>query len=226
MVVLAKSKKLGGRCVAGLKTDGGVWVRPVGPSEDGTLFSQHYTLSNGSQAEVLDVVKIEVKEPRPEPHQPENWLISDKKWRLVARPASEEHQSILWNHIVSGPTLLGNQSDRVHIKTFEEEPAEASLVLVTPRKIQWTIGGSVTGKRQTRAVFKLKGTTYDLVVTDTDWECRLGRLPKGAYSIKDLGSVGIEPNDEFLLTISLGEAFPKYRPKHHFKLVASVILLR
>jgi len=223
MIILAKSKKLGGKCIAGLRTDGRGWVRPVAPSQDGTLFPQHYTLTSGSQAEVLDVVRIEVKEPRPEPHQPENWVISDKKWRLIARPGSEEHQSTLWNHIASGPTLLGNQSDRIHIRRFEDEPAEASLALVMPSKIEWTIGESVTGARQTRAVFKLKGTTYDLAVTDEEWKKRLSELPDGIYPFTKLKSLGLKPNDKFLLTVSLGEAFPRHRPTHHFKLVTSVI---
>ena len=209
--------------MAGLRTDGGGWIRPVASTPDGTLFPQHYTLTDGSQAKVLDVARIGLKEPRPEPHQPENWVISEKKWRLIARPASTEHQSILWDHIVSGPTLLGNQSDRIHIRTFEEEPAKASLALVIPTKIEWTIGKSVRGRRQTRAVFKLKGAMYDLVVTDTDWEDRLGRLPGGVYSLTDLKSIGLKPSDKFLLTVSLGESFPRDRPTHHFKLVASVI---
>lgn len=223
MIILTKSKKLGGKCIAGLRTDGGGWVRPVAPSPDGTLFPQHYLLTSGSEAEVLDVVKVELTEPRPEPHQPENWLVSDRRWRLIARPASEEQRSILWDHIVSGPTLLGNQSDRIHIRRFEEEPAEASLALVIPSKIEWTVGESVRGARQIRAVFKLKGATYDLAVTDPDWNNRLSRLAEGVYPLTKLKSIGLKPSDKFLLTISLGEPFPRYRPTHHFKLVASVI---
>lgn len=223
MIVLAKSKKLGGRCIAGLRTDGGGWVRPVAPSQDGTLFPQHYALSDGSQVNVLDVVKIELTEPRPEPHQPENWLISNKPWKLVARPATPEHQEVIWSHIVSGPSLLGNQSDRIHIMRFENSPAEASLALVVPKRIEWTIGEDVMGRRQTRAVFKLKSAKYDLVVTDPEWKDRLSELPEGIYPLTNLKSIGLKPNDEFLLMVSLGEPFPRHRPTHHFKLVASVI---
>jgi hypothetical protein len=211
MIILAKSKKLGGKCIAGLRIDGGGWVRPVAPSPDGTLFPQHFTLANGSPAEVLDVVKIEVKEPRPEPYQPENWVISDKKWKLIARPGSEEHQSTIWENIVTGPTLLGNQSDRIHVRRFEEQPAEASLALITPSKIEWTIGTDVRGHRQTRAILKLKGTMYDLAVTDEAWRKHLSKLPEGSHPAKS--------GEEFLLTISLGEPFNNYC----YKLVSAVI---
>lgn len=223
MIILARSKKHGGKCIAGLRTDGGGWVRPVAPSTDGTLFLEHYTLADGSQAEVLDVVRVNLKEPQPEPHQPENCVIGDRKWRLIARPGSKEHQAILRDHIVSGPALLGNQSDRIHIKTFEDEPAKASLALVTPSTIEWAIGKSFRGKRQTRAIFELKGTTYDLVVTDEGWEDRLSDLPEGIYPSTKLKSIGLKSNDKFLLTVSLGEPFPWSRPTHHFKLIASVI---
>jgi len=211
MIILAKSKKLGGKCIAGLRTDGGGWVRPVAPNPDGTLFPQHFTLTNGSPTEVLDVVRIEVKEPRPEPYQPENWVITDKKWKLISRPGSEEHQSIIWSNIVTGPTLLGNQSDRIHIRKFEDQPAEASLALIMPSKIEWTIGIDIKGHRQTRAVFKLKGTTYDLAVTDEAWKRHLGKLSKGSHPVKS--------GEKFLLTISLGEPFNKYC----YKLVSSVL---
>lgn len=213
MIVLAKSKKLGGKCIAGLRTDGGGWVRPVAPSIDGTLFPQHYTLTNGSQAEVLDVVKIDLKEPRQEPHQPENWLISGGRWRLIARPASPEHQRVLWNHIVLGPTLLGNNSDSVKANRFEEAPADASLALIIPGKIEWSIRKYSGDKRQTRAVFKLKGVKYDLAITDPDWEENLSDQPEGNHPA--------ESTKRFLLTVSLGEPYRGYC----YKLVASVLTI-
>lgn len=225
MIVLAKSKKKMGRCIAGLRTDGKGWVRPVAPSPDGTLFTQHYTLTNGSEAEVLDVVKVEFIKPRPEPHQPENWLISNRTWKLVARPGTPEHQKVIGAHIVSGPTLLGNQSDRVPINKFKESPAKSSLALVIPKKIEWMMTEDIRGNPQVRGVFKLEKVEYNLAVTDQKWKDRLKDLKEGIYPIEKLKSIGLKPSDKFLLTVSLGEPFPWNNPKDHFKLIASVIFM-
>jgi hypothetical protein len=37
IVCLANSRKAGGRCIAGVRTDTGAWVRPVSSGREGTL---------------------------------------------------------------------------------------------------------------------------------------------------------------------------------------------
>jgi hypothetical protein len=49
IICLANSRKHSGRCVAGLRTDGQGWIRPVGPSDNGTLFPWHYTLGSAQK---------------------------------------------------------------------------------------------------------------------------------------------------------------------------------
>lgn len=46
IICLANSRKHGGRCVAGLRTDGGGWLRPVGTLLDGTLYPPDYTMDD------------------------------------------------------------------------------------------------------------------------------------------------------------------------------------
>jgi len=215
ILCLANSRKHGGKCVAGLRTNGQGWIRPV--KTDGPLLRRDCLLDNGSEVEVLDVAKIDLVGPQPEPHQPENWLIGGRRWKLVSRPASPEQQEVMWSFLVSGPILLGNTADRAHVRSFEEKPPRESLTLVIPDKVEWTITENIFGNRQTRAVFKLKGTAYDLVVTDPSWENYLKDFPRGNYSSK---SIGLKPKQKFLLTISLGKPLHGYC----YKLVASVIL--
>jgi len=64
--------------VAGLRTDGGGWIRPVSPTAEGTLSKEHYTLADGTEAGILDVIEVDVSKARPESHQPENGLGSDQ----------------------------------------------------------------------------------------------------------------------------------------------------
>jgi len=217
IIVLANSRKLYGRCIAGLRTDGRGWIRPVGESQDGTLFLSDYTLNDGSEARVLDVIRIEFKKPRPEIYQPENWVVSNTHWKLVERPASFEHQRIFHSFIIQGPELFGGQSDRICAEVLSEAPAKSSLALVIPDKIEWTVTKNIRGKRQIRALFDLRGVSYNLGITDPVLEQYLRKHPFGDYSID---SIGLKKNDRLLLTISLGEPFQG----DCYKLVTSVLL--
>ena len=41
LLVLASSRKGGGRCIAGYDLDGERWIRPVSDLDDGTLMLEH-----------------------------------------------------------------------------------------------------------------------------------------------------------------------------------------
>lgn len=216
IICLAKSRRPGGRCIAGLRTDGGGWVRPIAPGANRVLSRRQYTLSEGSEIEVLDIVKVRLSGPKPELYQPENWIITEENWELRARPASPEHLQLLWTYVQRGPTLFRNDTDRIHIRSLQERPAESSLTLIIPGKVEWEITEAVTGKRQTRCHFSLRDRTYDLVVTDPAWEGKLSRLKPGNYGSV---SIGYSRDEKFLLTISLGEPF---NDNYCYKLVAWV----
>src|SRR5262249_45899508 len=174
---LANSKKYQARCVAGLCTDGRGWVRPIGPNEHGTLEARHYTLDDGSEARVLDLLRIELECPRPEPHQPENWLVGPARWKLIARPVHKSQLGVLRDGIVAGPALLGSRSDRTPCAAFRSSAAGASLALVKPCDLEWLVTTSPRGKPQVRALFKLGGAPYSLSVTDPVWERKLCGRP-------------------------------------------------
>ena len=219
IICLANSRKLRGRCVAGLRTDGGGWIRPVAPSDDGTLFGQHYSLDNGSEAQILDLIRIEVSKAEPQAHQPENCVIGNSQWTLLARPASPQHIKLITRSIESGPALFGDYRDRMDFYCLCKTPATRSLCVVQPQDLKWRITKSIRGYRQTRAIFRLTDRLYDLSFTGPIWETRLSRL---AYGIHDLESADCPDSARLLFTISLGEPLPS--DKQCYKLVAGVIL--
>ena len=105
-ICLANSVKEQGRCVAGLRMDNNSWIRPVSEAPGGTLFRPTYVLDNGEQAALLDVIEVGVSTPRPEPHQPENWVLEDKQWRILGRLSPNETWERLRGTLVSGPNIL------------------------------------------------------------------------------------------------------------------------
>ncbi len=215
ILCLANSKKHGGRCVAGIRTDGGGWVRPVAPSGDGALHPNHYLLPDGTEPRLFDLLKIEVTAPAPKPHQPENWLIGSRRWQLLARP-SPGIASLLAACGESGPVLLGSLSDRVSYDEFLRQPARSSLAMVVPKDLKWHLVPHLgRGIIQVRAHFMLGNATYDLVVTDPLCLEQLEGLAAGLYPLE---AAGLTAGDMPLLTISLGEPYDG----HCYKLVAAV----
>jgi hypothetical protein len=61
IICLANSTKYGGRCIAGLKTDGSGWLRPVSPRADGTLYPEHYMLDGNKEPELFDILEMNVQ---------------------------------------------------------------------------------------------------------------------------------------------------------------------
>lgn len=216
VICLANSSKRGGRCVAGLRMDGGGWVRPVSTEPEGVLEAWHYTLAGGGEAALLDVLKMRLIGPQPEPHHPENWLMDFGQWERTRRPALLQVQAVLQQSLATGPELLGDGEERVAYASLQQKPTAESLTLVRPETLSWQVQeGSSAGKRRTRAVFTLAGVTYNLPLTDPVWRKRLSGLPEGCHSWED--------SQDLLLTISLSEPFD--RDGFCYKLVAAVITL-
>lgn len=226
IICLANSRKRGGRCLAGLRTDGGCWVRPVSAQPDGELQRSHYQFKDG-EAQIMDRLSVGLAKPLPKPHQPENWLLAGKwynPWhdpcRFMGRPALSDVTPLLLANVTPGLALLGCRSDRAPYDGFLSNPAEASLALVRPEGLQWQIKTGGSGKRQTRAVFRLGVATYNLALTDPVYEQKLAHLTFGMHSGSE---ADFRSDDDILLTVSLGEPFP---PSNCcYKLVAAVIVL-
>lgn len=217
VICLANSRKQSGRCVAGLRVDGGGWVRPVSAEPDGVLQSWHYTLASGREAALLDVLKMRLVCPQPAPHHPEDWLINTGQWESAARAGLPQMLEFLQQSATAGPELLGGTESRIEYKALRRKPAAASLALVRPQELHWQIEESPqAGKRRTRAAFTLAGAPYSLPLTDPIWLKRLASLPCGCHPW--------EANEqEALLTISLSEPFAG--DGFCYKLAAAVIVL-
>lgn len=215
-VCLANSRKHNGRCIAGI-TMAGKWIRPVSSDPDGTLYPQQYTLNDGSEPSILDLIRLEAA-PSPEPHQPENWRISGAQWQRLGRLSRQ--QGRLWLHQTAspGPHILGSLLNSVSYDYLVEHPMQSSLCVVEPSGILWHITTNYRGNRQVRAIFRLAGAEYNLPISDPIWTDHLRNLGFGSYQDYE---AGIPANQSTFLTASLTEPFKG----HCYKLIAAVIVL-
>ena len=109
---LANSSKRGKRCIAGLRTDGGGWIRIVSRVGDGGLSDMECAYTDLTHPSVLDVIRVGVAEHRPQPHQPENWIVDGRAWHQVRRAEMAAESDLVKPFTSAEPTLLGSYKIR------------------------------------------------------------------------------------------------------------------
>lgn len=229
IICLANSKKYQGRCIAGLKTDVSGWLRPVSTLDTGTLNRQDYTLDNGQEPQLFDVIRVHCSQPRPKCNQPENWVLERKQWEFVGTPSLQQLQEIVNLEVSrnSSSVLLGSQYSHIPYHELEEIPALASLALIQPQNLRWRIVRNHRAEKRFRATFVLNGIEYDLPITDLLWQAKLDAFEEDTYTCQEvidkLSLTNFNPK-KFLLTISLSEPFiPKGAEQLFcYKLVAAI----
>ena len=217
LICLANSSKHGSRCLAGLRVDGGGWVRPVSNQEYGELRYDQYHLPDLTEPHMFDVIRVGLSHPQPKPHQPENWLVDNSAWDLLERPASADHAGVVAASVLRDSQLFGNTQRSVPQAQFRKGAARESLALVEPTDIRWRTEFSTYELRNvSRVLFRLGDVSYNLPLTDPAYAGSLQRRDEGDYRSSDLG---IPEDGPILFTISLAEPFEGMC----YKLVAAVV---
>ncbi len=88
ILCLANSRKLSGRCVAGVEFTGGRpagWMRPVSTREHQEVSEYERQYPDGSDPRPLDIIDIPLLEHRLQDYQQENWLL-DLDFGRAERP--------------------------------------------------------------------------------------------------------------------------------------------
>lgn len=233
MVLLAKSYKSGGRCIAGRKVEliegvkvklGG-WVRPV--ANDGTgkgaLTPTMYTYEDGTEARVLDLVEVPVIRAFPLDGQPENYVIDEtKKWKKVNTLTDESVPRII-DKMVSIWNDETTASNKVTAEYDKKGLVSQSLCLIQPTNFFVTLSNEYDVyneeyKRKIVASFDYSNVSYaNISVT-----CPAVRLIlKNQYPQEGEKPVTLSLNkgDNYILCVSLSPRFG--REDMHYKLVAT-----
>jgi len=213
------TKKYPNRCVAGKeirKGNFGAWIRPISDHEKGDLTFEHRRYDDGTDPELLDIVKIFFEKALPQGCQKENHRIdTETRWVKKGRvdweqlAAAVDHiDGVLW---VNGYSGSNGENDRI-----PEEIAkglESSLLLVEPERVKISVamegGYEKPAYKKVRGHFRLNGHDYLLAVTDPPVEDK--------YRQKDVGEYNIKAPTR--LCISIGEAYKGFC----YKLIAGMI---
>ena len=234
IVVLAKSYKQGGWCIAGreinldLKANtfdvSGGWVRPVSDdnAHHGALLDMHCAFADGSTPRIYDIVEVELQCPAPEIGQPENHSLTGKAWNRInditpdAIHAFSEDVPDIWledqsnNYVTDVYAQFGNVS--------------SSLVIIRPSDFQIHLSNNLneyTGefKKETRGAFTYKGVRYtDISITDP----AIRKMLRNQYPAQGYPEIvtTLNAGDNCYLCCSLAPAWGGNN--RHYKLIATV----
>jgi hypothetical protein len=216
VLVLANSRKLSGRCVAGIDLGTGRWVRPVGATPDGELVRADYLARFGSdRIEVRpgDIVDMALGESRRTPYHPED-VQTSRPWVLVERLSSEALAAKVRPFVERPKHLLGSAGDRLAISEIADRPDHCSLQLIHSESSAFYWKKSVRGTPQLRCAMTTGRNSLNLAVTDPEVERLIGATERRTI-----------PN--CLLTISLTLPFSPSGASEEqcFKIVAAVVQL-
>lgn len=217
IVCLANSRKLSGRCIAGIELSGTQrlgWIRPVSAREHEEVSEHERQYEDGADPRVLDAMDVPLIKPLPKAYQQENWLLEpDYYWKKSGRVSSSELAPLvdpvesLW---IDGDHTKNGRNDRISLDRVAELTSSLRLISVKLLTLSVFTPGEAFGnpKRRVQGRFVHHGTHYKLWVTDPAYECAYLLKPDGNYEI-----------GESFLTVSLGEP-------HNgacYKLVAAII---
>ncbi len=88
IICFANSLKLGGRCIAGINSFTGEWVRPISRLDDGRIPS-NLSIVDGEPIQPLDIIDIPLFD-QGKGYECENRFISSKIWRRLGKAEPED----------------------------------------------------------------------------------------------------------------------------------------
>jgi len=209
ILLLAKSKKYNGYCVAGIDIDSGEWLRLKVRGRD-SVPKLMFRYNNSNEPKLLDTICVDVvQEHVGEEYHPEDVLMSG-----AIEHKKVNNVSLLYDRVKADyeihDTIYYNRSGCIMDEMVSRIPKEDrySLIIVEPTVIKFYV--LHTGKLC--VTFSYKGKVYgDIRVTDERILAQFSRLKYGDEAV-----IYSRP---CYFVISLGELFNGY----HYKLLASVI---
>lgn len=158
IIILAKSFKRGGYCIAGIDTETGEWIRPISDDayNEGAVPRKDIIYPNGEELEIFDKVSIELISYSPTKAQPENYVyVSNIPWRKTG--ISSLQQVLEFRGYDKADKIFYNTNRAV---TEREIGGQPSLMLLNVRNSCISIINSF-GKKKIQLNCDYNGYSYE-----------------------------------------------------------------
>lgn len=167
ILILANSRKMNNRCIAGIDIERKIWIRPC--YKDGKNgIPENVRLVDGNEPEILDIIKIPLlnigiyKEL-----QPENYVLDDGRWIKVGKAKIDDVKKYLEKDKI----LLNNKNATIDILDYLLIPSEKRKTLILIQaEVEFFPEQDFYGRKRFRANFIYRNNLYNLPVTDVKFE--------------------------------------------------------
>ena len=171
VVILTKSSKFSGYCIAGVDYKTGSWIRLVSNNceKHGALSINDICYMDGSICNPLDIVLVDVEQAAPTAHQPENYLItSGACWTRIGKSTLLDVLRVHPAENYQYQYLYGNTASYVEENMIDDIDHSLTLIKVSNLTIHHITNS--LGKPKTKASFIYNNNEYSSIsVTDPDY---------------------------------------------------------
>lgn len=184
IVVLTKSKKKGGYCVAGIDTTSGKWIRPISNNavDEGAVPISDILYNDGSKMNIFDKVQIEFISESPTLAQPENWVYNpETKWKR--KGTSSLYEVINFRGYDKPDMVFCNYEKEVNESNLD---GKGSLLLLSVINSSIFIKTFNDGHRRLQLNFTYNNANYRYFkISDEVINNRFLNYPDGVYDSRD-----------------------------------------
>lgn len=211
MILLTKSRKNGNYCIAGVDPDSGHWIRLVSQNKliSCAVPPEDLKYEDGTEAQILDIVQVEIIKKNPLYYQPENYTYdSEYYWDKIGRTDLDEVIELVNDD--QDRYILFDSSYKLTKDYIMSDIANEiySLKLIHLGKMNLTV--ELHNKKiKHKASFRYNEHSYRFItITDDEY-------------IKDYPDVGEYQIRNVALVVSLADLY-NY-DQCHYKLIASIM---
>ncbi|GKX66880.1 dual OB domain-containing protein [Inconstantimicrobium mannanitabidum] len=129
VIILTKSDKNGGYCVAGIDTSNGKFIRLVSEDEESeyALFDSDITYEDGQCLKVMDTIYVKLKDKQDCWFQPENYIIDSEYYLKKIGTATLDQ---IKNYLTHQDYIFYNNSNSILTNELRKQLKKYSLLIV------------------------------------------------------------------------------------------------
>ncbi|MCT4605741.1 MAG: hypothetical protein N4A64_06485 [Marinisporobacter sp.] len=166
VLILTKSDKNGGYCVAGVDRENGKFIRLVSDDTETEYALSKYDIEydDHTELEVMDIIKVKLKEKQECWYQPENYIIDREYYFLkIAKTNIQE----IKNYIMTEPYIFYNSDKSVDETIIKNQLNKYSLIMFRVDKLN--LWKNKYKDRKIMASFDYNGESYSFIkITDSN----------------------------------------------------------
>lgn len=211
VIILTKSDKQGGYCIAGIDKNTRKFIRLVSDDEENeyTLFDRHITYSDGNMVSPLDIVKIKIKEKQDCWYQPENYIIDENAFEKIGQASVDEIKEYI---DCDSDYIFFNNDKKISSEKLQQKNGIKSLQFAFIEELN--LWKDKYNNNRLTASFKFSDNYYTFIkVTDSTL------IERYKSCVQENDPMPYTINNVYVVFSLTG---PYYRDNNHYKLLANI----